>query len=56
MHDIGHGILAGHNDPLNKGRKEESKAVDDGQSLKADCVFDLEFSHLLGVILEENPN
>ena len=56
MHDIGNSILAEHNDPLNKGGKEESKAVDDGQSLEADRVFYLELSHLLGVILEENPN
>ena len=29
MHDIGNSILAEHNDPLNKGGKEESKAVND---------------------------
>jgi hypothetical protein len=44
MHNIGHLILANHNDSLDKRCKEQTKAVDNGQILKTDGVFYLELS------------
>ena len=44
MHDVGHIVLADHNDSLYKRCKEESKTVDDCQVFETDGVFDLEIS------------
>ena len=44
MHNVGHLILAYHNDSLDKCCEEETKAVDNGQILKTYGVFDLELS------------
>ena len=44
MHNIGHIVLANHNDPLDKRCKEEAKAVHNSQILKTYGVFDLELS------------
>ena len=49
MHNVGHLILAYHNDSLDKFCEEETKAVDNGQILKTYGVFDLELS--LGPVL-----
>ena len=56
MHNVGHLILAYHNDSLDKCCEEETKAVDNGQILKTYGVFDLELSAWTSLTSEKVSN